>query len=313
MTMRILDLRQVSSVQMDGLLREEARHWREELHWDYRTAVDLIKRFLDAHALAGCVALEDGEAAGYSFYVVEEQKGLVGGLFVSPRYPREEIGQRLLEEVLHNMRANPQLLRIETQLMPFGGPIERTLRESHFHLYRRLFMLLNLDECSGPDAAPEAGDCLPEKWNDRFLEPCARLIHQAYAEHVDGEINDQYRSRIGALRFLKNIILLPGCGQFLPRASFVLRQKESDDLLGVVLNSEVAPGVGHTTQVCVLPGHQGQGLGRCLMRTSIQALRALKFHEATLTVTASNKQAVKLYESLGYRLLKTFTAGVWPR
>jgi len=38
------------------------------------------------------------------------------------------------------------------------------------------------------------------------------LIYLSY-DHVDGEINDQYRSRAGALRFLKNIILLPGCGQ----------------------------------------------------------------------------------------------------
>jgi ribosomal protein S18 acetylase RimI-like enzyme len=312
MTMRILDLRQVTPVQIDGLLREEARHWREKLHWDYGTAVDLIKRFLDARALAGCAAFENGELAGYSFYVVEEQKGLVGGLFVSPRYPQEEIGQRLLEEVLHSMRSIPHLLRIETQLMPFGGPVERTLRSQHFHLYRRQFMLLNLDGCSARNAAPVRGACVPERWNDRFLEPCARLIHQAYAAHVDGEINDQYRSHSGALRFLKNIILLPGCGQFLPRASFVLRKEDSEELLGVVLNSEVAPGVGHTTQICVLPGHQGQGLGRCLMQTSIQSLCAMKFHEATLTVTSSNEQAARLYESLGYRILKTFTAGVWP-
>lgn len=312
MTVRILDLRQVSAVQIDGLLREEARHWREELHWDYGTAVDLIKRFLDARALAGSVAFENGELAGYSFYVVEEQKGLVGGLFVSPRYPQEEIGRRLLEEVLHSMRSIPQLLRIETQLMPFGGPIERTLRDHHFHLYKRQFMLLNLDSGAPSALAPPHGSHLLERWNDRFFEPCARLIHQAYGEHVDGEINDQYRSRGGALRFLKNIILLPGCGQFLPRASYVLRQEGSEELQGVVLNSEVAPGVGHTTQICVLPGHQGLGLGRYLMQTAVNSLGAMKFHEATLTVTSSNAPAVKLYESMGYRTLKSFTAGVWP-
>jgi len=42
------------------------------------------------------------------------------------------------------------------------------------------------------------------------------LIYLSYANHVDGVINDQYRSRLGALKFLKNIILLPGCGQFVP-------------------------------------------------------------------------------------------------
>ena len=121
------------------------------------------------------------------------------------------------------------------------------------------------------------------------------------------------RSKAGALRFLKNIILLPGCGQFVPSASFVLHYPGSDDLVGAILTSEVSPGVGHTTQVCVLPGHQGQGLGRALMLTAADALRGLKFQELTLTVTSENRTAVRLYEQLGFKTLKTFTAGVWPR
>jgi ribosomal protein S18 acetylase RimI-like enzyme len=45
----------------------------------------------------------------------------------------------------------------------------------------------------------------------------------------------------------------------------------------------------------------------------VDALRSLKFHELTLTVTSVNHTAVQLYEKLGFRALKTFTAGVWPR
>jgi ribosomal protein S18 acetylase RimI-like enzyme len=80
-----------------------------------------------------------------------------------------------------------------------------------------------------------------------------------------------------------------------------------------VLTSEVSPGVGHTTQICVLPGYQGHGLGRMLMETSAEALRSMKFRELTLTVTAENRSAVQLYESLGFTTIRTFTAGVWPR
>src|SRR5262249_31124457 len=148
---------------------------------------------------------------------------------------------------------------------------------------------------------------------DRFFEPCAKLIYLCYTDHVDGEINDQYRSKAGALKFLKNIILLPGCGQFVPGASFVLRQPGSDDLVAAVLTSEVSSGVGHTTQICVLPGYQGHGIGRMLMQSSAEALRAMKFRELTLTVTSQNASAVKLYEKLGFVTIRTFTAGVWPR
>jgi ribosomal protein S18 acetylase RimI-like enzyme len=128
---------------------------------------------------------------------------------------------------------------------------------------------------------------------------------------MDGEINDQYRSEEGALKFLKNIIMLPGCGQFQEHASFVLRAPHSHELIGAVLTSAVAHGVGHTTQICVMPGYQRQGLGRRLIQATIQSLRAQRFSALSLTVTAANQRAVGLYASLGFTQIKTFTAGVW--
>jgi ribosomal protein S18 acetylase RimI-like enzyme len=311
-SMNIVDLRQTTVRQIEPLLEEEARHWRDELHWDYRGALELIKRFLEAHALAGCVAFENGTAAGYSFYVLEEQKGLIGGLYVSSKFPQATLGRRLLEEMLYSMRAIPHLTRIEAQLMPFSGPVDTPLLDQGFHLYTRQFMLLDLQKMVEAKAGASNGLRF-NRWNDRYFDPCAKLIYLAYANHVDGEINDQYRSRGGALKFLKNIILLPGCGQFVPGASFVLHEPGSDELVAAVLSSEVSPGVGHTTQICVLPGFQGHGLGRMLMQTSADALRSLKFRELTLTVTSENRTAVQLYEKLGFHTIKSFTAGVWPR
>ncbi len=310
--MNIIDLRQTTVRQIEALLLEEAKHWQDELHWDYDSALNLIKRFLDAHALSGCVAMEKGVALGYSFYVLEDHKGLIGGLYVSPSHDQEPIGRRLLDEMLFSMRAIPQLHRIEAQLMPFGGPVETALKDQGFRLYTRQFMLLDLHKTSESVPGTNSGLRL-DRWHDRFFESCAKLIYLAYANHVDGDINDQYRSRHGALKFLKNIVLLPGCGQFQPAASFVLRHPGSDDLVGAVLTSEVAPGVGHTTQLCVQPGFQGHGLGRILMQTSAEALRALKYNELTLTVTSENHTAVHLYERLGFSTIKSFTAGVWPR
>ena len=310
--MNIVDLRQTTVRQIEPLLEEEARHWRDELHWDYRGALELIKRFLDAHALAGCVAFENGMAAGYSFYVLEEQKGLIGGLYVSSKVPQDPIARRLLEELLFSMRAIPHLARIEAQLMPFSGPVDTPLLDQGFHLYTRQFMLLDLQKLQEANAGASAGMRI-NRWNDRYFEPCAKLIYLSYANHVDGEINDQYRSRIGALKFLKNIILLPGCGQFLPNASFVLHHPESEELAGAILTSEVSTGVGHTTQICVMPGFQGHGLGRILMMTAAETLRAQKFSELTLTVTTENRTAVHLYERLGFSKVRSFTAGVWPK
>ena len=316
--MTIVDLRQLSSRQIEPLLTEEAQRWKEELRWDYRSSLDLIKKFVEARSLAGCAALEGGEAAGYAFYVIEEHKGLLGGLYVSPRFPQMPLANKLLTSTLETLWALPYIGRIEAQLVPFGCEFDGALAKHGFQLYPRQFMLLDLNRvalnCGTNGGSPNSNEFSGlrlEEWNDRYFTHCARLIQLAYADHMDGEINDQYRSEEGALKFLKNIIMLPGCGQFQEHASFVLRAPHSHELVGAVLTSAVAPGVGHTTQICVMPGYQRQGLGRRLIQATIQSLRAQRFNALSLTVTAANHRAVGLYASLGFTQIKTFTAGVW--
>lgn len=307
--MRIVDLRQLNSRALAPLFQEEQRQWLEQLYWDYRPSLDIIRRFIDARSLAGYAALDGETPLGYGFYVLEERKGLIGGLFVAPRSADAGVGSRLLDEMVATLRGVPGLERIEAQLMPFAGPHDATLTALGFRLFPRQFMLLSLSGPSTPNA--RAADARLETWNDRWLEPCARLIQLAYADHVDSDINDQYRSEAGALKFLKNIILLPGCGTFLPPASFVLHEPGSDTLAAGVLNSEVSRGVAHTTQIAVLPGYRRHGLGRRLMQASIAALAAQRFRALTLTVTAVNSPAVDLYQRLGFRTIKTFSAAVW--
>jgi ribosomal protein S18 acetylase RimI-like enzyme len=308
--MPLVDLRQLSASQLAPLLEEEAHLWRSELHWDYQLSIELIKRFLELHSLAGAAVLENGHATGYGFYVVEDHKGMLGGLFVTPRVPQVPAGELILADIMQTMRGTPQVTRIEAQLMPFGAPLDRVLAAHGFRLYPRQFMILPVAE-SAADAPAITPGLRLEKWHERLMPQVADLIHLAYANHVDGEINDQYRSRAGAMKFLKNIVMMPGCGQFEGHASFVLREVASEHIVGVVLTSIVAPGVGHTTQLCVLPGFQGHGLGRRLMAESLAALRKIRATELSLTVTCANLGAVKLYESLGFRVVKVFAAGVW--
>jgi ribosomal protein S18 acetylase RimI-like enzyme len=308
--MQILDLRQVHSRSLDVLFQEESRHWREELYWDYRSSIELIRKFIDSRALGGCVAFEDGRPVGYGFYVLEDHKGLIGGLFASPRGPQAPVTQKVLTEMMSALHITPRLQRIEAQLMPFGTELDPNFLSKFFRLHARQFMLLRLDEAKLANTALSAGLRI-EPWTDRSFESGARLIQLAYADHIDGEINDQYRSEAGAMKFLRNIVLLPGCGQFLSEASFFVRPATGDRPVAMVLTSTVAEGVGHTTQVCVMPGYQGQGIGRRLMEYSIRALRRRDYRALSLTVTSVNKRAVELYERLGFRTIKTFAAGVW--
>src|ERR1700735_405808 len=115
--MDLLDLRQVQTRELERLFEEEAKDWRDELSWDYRPSLDLIRRFIDSHSLGGYVAIEHRQPAGYGFYVLEDHKGLIGGLFVSSGESQTPITKSLVTEMVGALRATPRLQRVEAQLM----------------------------------------------------------------------------------------------------------------------------------------------------------------------------------------------------
>src|SRR5271156_4344743 len=122
--MQIVDLRQLHSRSLENLFREEVERWSDELHWDYRPSVDLVRKFIDSRALGGYATMEDGRPAGYGFYVLEDHKGLIGGLFVSSRFSQEPYTRALVTEMVTALHATPRLERVEAQLMPFGTELD---------------------------------------------------------------------------------------------------------------------------------------------------------------------------------------------
>ena len=80
--MEILDLRHFSSSDLRPLLDEEAQLWSKLLAWDYSNSAEMILRYIDARILPGYAALEKGRFCGYSFFVYEGSKGVIGDLFV---------------------------------------------------------------------------------------------------------------------------------------------------------------------------------------------------------------------------------------
>ncbi|MGA2355828.1 MAG: N-acetyltransferase, partial [Terriglobales bacterium] len=122
---------------------------------------------------------------------------------------------------------------------------------------------------------------------------------------------DQYRTLTGSLRFLNNIVRFPGCGTFDPQASFVVHERKTQTLVGLILCSQVRPDVGHITQVCVLPEYRSAGLGEVMMAASTRNLRSRGFRFISLTVTEANDRAIALYKRIGFEEARVFDAFVW--
>lgn len=312
----ILDLRHFSSADLRILLDQEIEQWNRLLAWDYRSSAEMILRYVDAKILPGYAAVQNGSPMGYAFFVYEGSKGVIGDLFVSRQLtdPAHATEQRLLNHVIETLQQSPGVRRLEAQLLVHdAGTLAAPFLNRSFRRYPRVFMNLPLAGSGGAVRSLERvpADIELRRWTEQDYHSVAALITAAYQGHVDSDINDQYRSLTGALRFLNNIVRFPGCGVFDAAASFVAVQKASRNLVGVILCSRVKEDVGHVTQVCLMPEQRGRGIGEALLHATALELENRGYSNLTLTVTEANAGAVRLYRRLGYRAERVFDAFVW--
>jgi len=311
--LEILDIRHFNARQLRPLLEQEAVDWEKRLRWDYKSSTELLLTYLDSHVLPGFVALDRGKICGFTFCVYEGQKAVVGDAYAVAATNRTppEITRVLLVHLIEVLLHAPTISRIESQLLLYDQGVNNTVFTNHgFDIYPRLFM-----ECEIKPPAPRPSANLPaemqiRQWEQKQYQASAELIHECYTGHIDSRINDQYRTLHGSLRFLHNIVRFPGCGIFEESASWVLVESATGRLAGLVLCSRVAPRVAHITQLCILPRVRGGGLARTLMQHAMDHLAATGYDAITLTVTAANDPAVKLYEHLGFVTSHRFDAMV---
>jgi ribosomal protein S18 acetylase RimI-like enzyme len=312
----IVPLRELMGRELDPLLLEETVEWKRELDWDFARSADLVHQFTDMRALQGFALLDRGEVAGYGYSVVEDHKGLVGDLYVRPAWRDGGTEARLFRALLADLIGTPNVRRVEGQLLLLDRAVGETLqRERCVEVRERLLMSLS---AGGPVAASPAlaagkayGRFYIEPWNEHHHESAANAIALSYSDHMDSRINDQYRTVAGARRFIYNIVQFPGCGMFFKPGSYVAFDIATGWLAGLVLVSFVGDETGHITQLCVTPAARGRGLGYELLRQAVATLRMHGAKRISLTVTAGNAEAIRLYERCGFEEVRRFSAFIW--
>jgi ribosomal protein S18 acetylase RimI-like enzyme len=314
-TPEIRDLRLYTAAQLRPLLEVENRFWQKRLLWEYLSSARLLLEYLDARALPGFVAEEHGEIVGYVFCVYEANKGVIGNVFAAPSESgRREAQRMLLEQAIALLTHSPGVDRVETQLLLHdAGEMAEVLQAAGFDRAERLYLQRGLDAESGAELAELAGGCMLRPWREADIGPASQLIVSAYRGHPDSEINDQYRTPQGAQRFLHNIVRYPGCGMFVPTASSVAQDALTGAMAGMVLSSQISAKCGHITQICVAPQYRRRGLSEQLLRGAMRGLAVRGLTELTLTVTAANENAIRLYLREGFAERSRFDAAVWIR
>jgi ribosomal protein S18 acetylase RimI-like enzyme len=309
----IVDLRNVSAADMAPLLDEETAAWKTALDWDFEPSAELVRRFVGMQALNGFALLEGQRTIGYSYYIREEKKGLIGDLYVCQRERTVERENALIEATLEALSRSPGVRRVEAQLLLLDSPLKRRVPfASRFKPYARRFLEAPARQALALETRALEGMAIVP-WTEAQQDDSARLVAASYRGHIDSEINDQYRSPSGSRRFLSNIVQYPGCGTFFPPASFsaFASNGAKSELCGISLASLVARETGHITQICVAPSQRGKCIGYALLRRSMLALAAHGCRTVGLTVTSKNTSAIRLYEQMGFTDRRDFAAYVW--
>src|ERR1051326_6548938 len=186
----ILDLRHYRSSDLRTLLVEETNTWARQLTWEYSSSAEMILRYMDARILPGYAAAQDGR--------------VIGDLFVSQRVlgNRRDMEGQLLQHVIETLQQSPGVHRIEAQLLLYPAEsMARPFVEQGFRRYPRLFMSLPLEGSTNGSLAAQFPDIEFRKWSEEEFQGVASVITAAYRDHVDSEINDQYRTTAGSMRF----------------------------------------------------------------------------------------------------------------
>lgn len=308
----VVELSTLTIGDLDPLFYEEIQAWEERFYWDFRPSADLLRRFVQVHSLSGYALISQQSVVGYTYYVCEGRKGLIGDFFVRPEHASAASEMMLLGATVQGLMLVSGIRRVESQLMMLRLPLTQALPFLQ-HLSRHDRNFMKIERPAIQRLVPRSPELTVtfHAWTERFNEEIAHLVSAAYRGHVDSEINDQYRTIPGARHFLLNIIKYPGCGSFSPEASIVAVDARSGRVCGACLASLVADNSGHVTQLCILPAIRGARLGYELLRQTLMRLVGAGCTIVSLTVTSSNRDAIRLYESVGFRTVSHFPALVW--
>jgi ribosomal protein S18 acetylase RimI-like enzyme len=301
----------VDETLLQPLMEDEERMWRADLDWDYTPIRQVLVAFIKQKLLPGYVAIADRKALGYTYFLINQSKGIIGALYAMNTAHSQEAVDELLALSISSLKDAQNTKRVEAQIIPFHHlNIASAFTRNGFSHYRRYYLDLDLGNHRERAELLSAVKIIP--WDATYLARTAEMTLRSYANQVDAEICEDYCTRTGCESYLRSLVETPGCGIFIPEASFIGLGAQGNPC-GFVFCCCISNRAAIIPQVAVHPLYQGMRLGNTLMNRAFAQLKALGFRTVSLTVTKENLRAFEWYQHLGFKMHKEFGAYVWQR
>ena len=168
--------------------------------------------------------------------------------------------------------------------------------------FKRYKMVVSAQRASLSQSVPLGYHLVP--WEDHLLEAHALAKYESFRSELDSVVFPCLGEEAGCRRLMGEIKAKPG---FVPQATrlAICRKDGEMQYCGTVQGIVDQYGHGGIQNLGVVPGHRGNGLGKCLLNHALAGFRRVAVGSVYLEVTAKNTSAIRLYRNLGFRHVKT--------
>jgi len=142
-------------------------------------------------------------------------------------------------------------------------------------------------------------------WRSSLLAAHAEAKYESFRCEIDANVFACLGDRGGCYRLMREISQRRG---FLPGATWLIQYHvplRPKQWCGTIQGVRDMYGLGAIQNLGITPGHRSRGLGQQLLLLALSGFAEAGLQRVFLEVTAQNLGAVRLYERLGFQIVRT--------
>ena len=151
---------------------------------------------------------------------------------------------------------------------------------------------------------PEGYNLLP--WRRSLLPAHAEAKFRSFRNELDSNVFPCLGESDGCVRLMREISCRQG---FVPQATWLATYLDPvtgrEENCGTVQGIREKIDVGSIQNIGIVQDHRGKGIGSAIVRQSLKGFQSVGIKIVTLEVTEKNTGALRLYERLGFQIVRT--------